>query len=125
MTALATQFRHFGLMSALAQKHADANPSAVPSDYRALVCVFLNGGNDGNNSIIPLHASTSVSNYSQYHDLRHPYGLAIPQNIALPIGVPRMGNLVYGLHPALGSGSFSNGIYELWSQNKMALVMNV
>src|SRR4029453_19350665 len=29
-----------------------ARPSA-PSDYRALVCIFLDGGNDSNNMIVP------------------------------------------------------------------------
>src|SRR5688572_13333503 len=90
MAALASQFRHFGLMSALAQKAADENPSAVPNDYRALVCVFLNGGNDGNNTVVPLHAHSSVSTYADYYARRHQYGLAIPQNVLLPFGVPRM-----------------------------------
>ena len=125
MTALATQFRHFGLMSALAQKAMEETPSLVPSDYRALVCIFMNGGNDGNNSVIPLHNSVTVSNYEHYYNLRHPFGLAIPQNVALPIAVPRMGNLTYGLHPAFGAGPFSNGLHELWGQNKMAFVTNV
>src|SRR5271163_879601 len=37
--------RPFGLLPALAQSGPD---------YRALVCVFLFGGNDSNNSIIPM-----------------------------------------------------------------------
>ena len=50
MTALATQMRHFGLMSAIAQETKDSGGEMVPSDYRALVCIFLSGGND---AIIP------------------------------------------------------------------------
>lgn len=125
MTALATQFRHFGLMSALAQKANDERTSAPPSDYRALVCVFMAGGNDGNNCVIPIHGDASVSNYTTYSTLRNPYGLAIPQNNLLPIAVPRMGNLAYGLHPAFGVGPYSNGLHELWGQNKLAIVTNV
>lgn len=125
MTALATQFQHFGLMSALAQKAEDERSSSVPSDYRALVCIFMAGGNDGNNSVVPLHSDVSLSNYATYYGLRNPYGLAIPQNTLLPFGVPRMGNLAYGLHPAFGVGPYSNGIYELWNQNKLAIVTNV
>ena len=49
MTALATQIGHFGLMNAFAQKSVRKNLSAVPDDYRALVCIFMTGGNDGNN----------------------------------------------------------------------------
>ena len=43
--ALASTFESLGLIGAYAQS---------ASDYRALVCVFLNGGNDGNNMIVPL-----------------------------------------------------------------------
>ena len=119
MTALATQFRHFGLMSAL------ANASSVPSDYRALVCIFMLGGNDGNNSLIPLHSDANVSNYETYYALRNPYGLAMPQNALLGFTVPRMNGLTYGLHPAFGVGPFSRGIHELWGTNKLAIVTNV
>ena len=31
--------------------------AAVPSDYKALICIFLNGGNDANNLIIPTGAA--------------------------------------------------------------------
>jgi uncharacterized protein (DUF1501 family) len=99
MTALATQMRHFGLMSALAQKTSDDNESAVPSDYRALVCIFMAGGNDGNNLVIPNHNDANLSNYTAYSNARTASGLAIDQSLLLPIAVPRMNNLSYGLHP--------------------------
>ena len=101
MTALASQMRHFGLMSAMAQKTDET--SAVPSDYRALVCVFMLGGNDGNNTVIPLHSDANLSNYANYYALRNPQGLAIAQSGILPITVPRMNNLTYGFHPAFGA----------------------
>jgi len=124
MAALATQFEHFGLMSAMAQKVDDA-PEA-PSDYRALVCIFMAGGNDGNNTIIPNHSDASLSNYSAYSSARNTQGLAIAQSALLPISVPRMGGLTYGLNPNLGTvaGGINNGIHELWAQGKMAVVTN-
>lgn len=132
MGALATQFEHFGLMSALAQKVDDGGGNGdAPSDYRALVCVFMSGGNDGNNTVIPNHNSTSLSNYSTYFNARNPFGLAIPQANLLPISVGRAGGLNYGLHPNLGAQALNgttivnNGIHELWAQNKMAIVPNV
>jgi uncharacterized protein (DUF1501 family) len=125
MTALATQMRHFGLVSALAQKANKKLESSVPNDYRALVCIFMLGGNDGNNSVIPNHSDASLSNYAAYSDLRREQGLALEQHTLLPIAVPRISNLSYGLHPALGAGTTNNGIYELWAQNKMAIVTNV
>ncbi len=49
--------RPFGLLPALAQSSAD---------YRALVCVFLFGGNDSNNMIIPM----DDTRYKQYSTIR-------------------------------------------------------
>jgi uncharacterized protein (DUF1501 family) len=123
MVSLATQFEHFGLMSALARNTAQTSPNA---DYKALVCIFMAGGNDGNNMVIPNHNSTSVSNYAVYSAARSTQGLAIAQNQLLPISVPKIGNLTYGLHPSLGTvtGGINNGIHELWAQKKMAIVTN-
>lgn len=125
MTALASQFRHFGLMSALAQKTDEKFDSSAPDDYRALVCIFMLGGNDGNNTVIPLHSDANLSNYASYYALRNQQGLALAQNTILPIAVPRMNNLTYGFHPSFGVGNVSNGIYELWNMGKMAVVANV
>lgn len=127
MVALATQMRHFGVMSAMAQVRRPRS-LAVPSDYRALVCIFMQGGNDSNNMVVPNHDSTSVSNYTAYSAARTAQGLAHAQAALLPITVPRMGNLAYGLHPNLGTGvtgGINNGIHELWAQGKLAVVTNV
>ncbi|MGA3242804.1 MAG: hypothetical protein ABSG03_41720, partial [Bryobacteraceae bacterium] len=53
--------RPFGLLPALAQSGPD---------YRALVCVFLYGGNDSNNTIIPMDS------YTAYQSIRGSLGLA-------------------------------------------------
>lgn len=127
MTALATQARHFGLMQAMAQKTRSKSESGVPTDYRALVCIFLTGGNDGNNMVIPNHSDSSVSGYSAYSAARGAQNLALAQNSLLPIAVPRIGNLSYGLHPSFGTitGGVNPGIHPLWSTGKMAVVTNV
>jgi len=135
MTALATQVEHFGLMSALAQKvdeqavdqqliDQNAESNAAPNDYRALVCVFMAGGNDGNNTIIPNHSDASISNYSAYFNARNTQGLAIAQGSLLPITVPKVSNLTYGLNPSFGTGATNGGIHGLWAQGKMAIVPN-
>jgi uncharacterized protein (DUF1501 family) len=108
-----------------ASRSRNENAVAVPNDYRALVCIFLLGGNDGNNTVIPLHSDANLSNYALYSALRAPQGLAFAQNVPLPFLVPRLGNLTYGFHPALGVGATNNGLYELWGQNKLAVVSNV
>ena len=50
------------------------------NDYKALVCIFLAGGNDSNNLIIP----TITSEYNNYAAIRTPV-LAIPQGSVLPV----------------------------------------
>jgi uncharacterized protein (DUF1501 family) len=129
LVGLATQMEHFGLMNAMAQKVLDTQESTEGGEnYKAIVLLFLNGGNDGNNTVIPNHNDASLSNYTTYFNARNTQGLAIPQASLLPISVPRMGGLAYGLHPSFGSaisGAINPGIHELWAQQKMAILTNV
>jgi uncharacterized protein (DUF1501 family) len=132
MAAIATQMEHLGVMTAFAQKAIDDRKLLeVPSDYRALVCVFFAGGNDGNNTVIPNHGDATISNYTAYSNARAAQGLAIAQNQLLPISVPRLGGLTYGLNPSLGPQTpngttiVNNGVHELWAQGKLAVVTNV
>jgi len=92
----------FGAMNLMAQS----------PDFRALVCIFLFGGNDGNNTLIP----TDSTRYQQYSAIRGP--LAIPQAQLLPIAAAT-GSAPYGLHPALPE------LQQLFQQNKLAFVTNV
>jgi uncharacterized protein (DUF1501 family) len=130
MLGLATQAEHFGMINAMAQtsEKETKDEFAPPTDYKALVCIVLSGGNDGNNLIVPNHSDANISNYAAYAAARSSQGLAIPQNQLLPISVPRLGNLTYGLHPNLGAvpaqGGINNGIHELWGLGKMAIVAN-
>lgn len=126
MATLATQMQHMGMMSALAQKMEDSDATPEGGGYKAIVLLYWAGGNDGNNMVIPNHSSATISNYAAYAAARSTQGLAIPQASLLPITVPRMGGLSYGLHPALGpvTGGVNNGIHELWTQQKLAIVTN-
>jgi uncharacterized protein (DUF1501 family) len=124
MGALATQARHFGLMSTLAQT-VGQDSGFAPSDYKALVCIYMDGGNDGNNVVIPNHSDATISNYAVYAAERATSTLAIAQASLLPITVPRMGNLTYGLHPSFGTGATNAGIHPLWATGKLAMVTNV
>lgn len=125
MATIAAQMGSFGMMSALANA-APAAPTVTAENYKALVLVFLAGGNDGNNTVIPNHDNIpfyGVSNYETYQDRRGV--LAIPQSSLINIYVPAMG-LNYGLHPSLGSIPGGNaGIAGLWEDIKMAIVTNV
>lgn len=130
MMALATQARHLGMMTAMAQTVDDKSTSnsAAPSDYRALVCILMNGGNDGNNLMVPNHSDANISNYQSYSSSRLTQGLAIPQNQLLPVTVPRLSNLTYGLNPNLGTvaqqGGINGGIHPLWALGKLGVVVN-
>ncbi len=127
MAAIATQMEHMGLMSALAQKMEEQPTfSDAGGNYKALVLIYWSGGNDGNNMIVPNHSDATLSNYAAYAATRSTQGLALAQGTLLPITVPRMGGLTYGLHPALGpvTGGINNGVHELWTQGKMAAVTN-
>src|SRR5438309_3726359 len=50
------------------------------NDYKALVCIFMAGGNDSNNLIVP----TITSEYNSYAAIRTPV-LALPQSSLLPL----------------------------------------
>jgi len=81
--ALASSLETFGAVHAL-------TPQAA-TDYRALVCVFLNGGNDGNNMFV------SLDQYASYASARNASQLAIPQASFLPVSPVSGGS--YGFHP--------------------------
>ena len=74
--------------------------TACPADYKALVCVFLFGGNDGNNTVIPVSITAKtnpVNSYANYAKVRA--GLALPQTSLNLINTSQGDS--YGLHPSL------------------------
>jgi uncharacterized protein (DUF1501 family) len=73
--------------------------TGCPSDYKALVCVFLFGGNDGNNTVIPISTlhSNPANSYANYATIRA--GLALPQSSLNSINTSKGDE--YGLHPSL------------------------
>ena len=93
---------------------AEASAQTQP-DYKALVCVFLFGGNDGNNTLIPLDAA----GYGQYAAIRPATsGINLPQASLLPIQ-PIDSASPFGLHPSLPD------LQTLFNQNRMAILANV
>lgn len=96
------RFGRFGLMSAMAQSSPD---------YRALVCVFLMGGNDCNNLIVP----TDSTGFNNYTDVRQ--GVALGSSSLLPIGAAN--GAPYGLHPNLAE------LKNLYTARHLAVLVNV
>lgn len=83
------------------------------SDYRALVCVFLFGGNDSFNMLVP----RSDAEYGVYASARQ--NLAVAQDDLLPV-TPLTGDGVqYGLHPAMP------GLKSLFDSGAASFVANV
>jgi len=101
--AFASGFDGFGALGALAPQAA--------SDYRALVCVFLNGGNDGDNMVVPL------DDYASYSDARAAAGLAIPKDRLLALNPAR--GRQFGLNPSMPD------VRDLFNQGKAAVLFNV
>jgi uncharacterized protein (DUF1501 family) len=82
------------------------------SDYKALVCIFLNGGNDANNLIIP-----TGSEYANYANLRQ--NLALPESAVLPITPIGGDGRSYAFHPSCAE------LQTLFNSGNLALQFNV
>lgn len=87
--------------------------SAPFPDYKALVCVFLLGGNDSFNMLVP----RSNAEYNVYAQSRQ--NMAIPQSDLLPINPLTPDGAQYGLHPTM------TGMQSLFESNRAAFVTNV
>lgn len=90
------------------------------SDYKALVCLFLFGGNDSHNMVVP----TSTAEYNAYARSRGggtSSSLAIDRAALLP--VTRVGEVAgdptYGFHPSM------TGVRDLFAAGRLAVLPNV
>jgi uncharacterized protein (DUF1501 family) len=83
------------------------------TDYKALVCIFLQGGNDSNNLVIP----TIQSQYNNYASIRTPV-LAIPQSAVLGVTSLNPDGNAYGLHPSCPE------LQTLFGEGKLAFLFN-
>ena len=97
------------------QRFSLINAFAQGSDYRALVCVFLAGGNDGNNMIVP----TSTTGYNAYANGARRIR-ARPSRATRSCRSRLSGAASpFGLHPNLVE------LHTLWNEQKLATVCNV
>ena len=126
-SALLSGLGRFALIDALAQ-------SPPATDYKALVCVFMFGGNDSNNMVIP------VTNYADYNAARQRDDQSQTQTYAefqIPVAdllqfkVQSHGGLMFGFNPRLGDSFSANpSVFDLWNgwngaQPAAAVVCNV
>lgn len=104
-------FSTIGTAAALGRLALVSSRAQPASDYKALVCVFLFGGNDANNMVVPLDAA----GYTAYQSVRQTVSIA--QAALLPIS--GAGGAPFGLHPSLAA------LHPFYAQNDLAVAVNV
>ena len=72
MAGMSAGLRRLGLMTAFADEQVVAN-------YKALVCIFMSGGNDCNNTVVDINQFTSYSN------VRGASGLGLAQSSLISV----------------------------------------
>jgi uncharacterized protein (DUF1501 family) len=87
--------------------------NAAFTDYKALVCVFLFGGNDSFNMVVP----RSLAEYNVYAASRQ--NLAVARDTLLPIEPLTSDGAQYGLHPGM------SGMRDLFETGRAAVIANV
>jgi uncharacterized protein (DUF1501 family) len=110
--------RHFllnsaGLGAATGLLHSHWAQAQTAPDYRALVCVFLFGGNDSFNMVVP----RSQTEHAMYARSRQ--NLAIARDVLAPINPLTSDGAQYGLHPRMPE------MARLFDAGRLAIVANV
>lgn len=103
---------HAMQLGATARLDADAGPAAL-ADYRALVCVYLSGGNDSFNLLVP----TSAADHGAYMASRGSLGITADQ--LLPINPLNPQGRAFGLHPSVPE------LQTLFEAGSLAFVVNM
>ena len=93
------------------QPATPARAAAIAPDYKALVCLFLNGGNDANNLIVP-----TGSGYAAYASART--NLALPQTGLLSLSPKTADGRTWALHPSVAE------LHRLFGEGRAALLAN-
>jgi uncharacterized protein (DUF1501 family) len=125
--AMLASLDKFNLVNAMVQEQTD-----IASDYKALVCIFLSGGSDGNNMVIPYddYSNPVGGTTNGYDNVRTSSGLAVPKSALLKITPSNTSGVAYGFHPNLSPefGSVAGqakGLMDIWTAGKLAVLCNV
>jgi uncharacterized protein (DUF1501 family) len=112
-------FGQLSLMNSLLASTLTCPAYPPVSDYRALVCLFLVGGNDSFNLLIPSD-TTRYNTYSTSRSGPPPDGMAIDQGSLVAIHPTTLDNAgdTYGLHPSCAK------IAPLFEDGKLAFIVN-
>ena len=113
-TGLLSALSQLRVMAAVAGDGLPSRAAAVAPDYKALVCLFLQGGYDGSSLIVPSDASS----YAAYASARAE--VAVAQAGLLPITPQRYADgRSYAFNPA------ARELQGLFAQGKLACLANV
>ena len=104
--AVTNQIRDFRFINA-----ALAQGGSGITDYKALVCVFMSGGNDANNLVVP-----TGTEYGNYAALRQT--MAIPESGLIPLTSLNSDGRTYGLHPNCQE------LGTLFHEGKLGVILN-
>lgn len=125
-TGMLSTLAQLRLMGAVASPGNGPTPppraGALPSDYKALVCLFLAGGNDANNLVVPFDANS----YNAYAASRGTLALAREQ--LLSIAPQTSDGRQWALHSSLNAdvaGTDTTGLKSLFDSRQLALLANV
>ena len=87
--------------------------TADGEDYKALVCLFLAGGNDSFNMLVPM----GQNEYQEYQSIRS--DLALAQDGLLPLKGEVADGRTFGVHPSMPE------VQQLYNDDEVAFVANV
>jgi uncharacterized protein (DUF1501 family) len=107
-----------GAPLALSLAAANAMAATTANDYKALVCIFLNGGNDAFNTLL----ATDDASWAAYSSVRQAQAgsIGLSSTNLLPITpVTEQAGRRFSLHPAL------SGTQNLFKQKRLAVLANV
>src|SRR5436190_10786740 len=127
--AMIASIDKFNLINAMVQEQ----DLAVATDYKALVCIFLNGGSDCNNMVIPFDDYTNATggNTNGYDNVRTGSGLAVPKSALAntKITPANTSSVAYALHPNLSpeanNAAVAKGLLDVWNNGDLAVLCNV
>lgn len=124
MLSTLAQLRMMGAVASPDNGPTPARAGALPPDYKALVCLFLAGGNDANNMIVPFDAAS----YGAYASAAGRGALALPRTQLQSIAPKRSDGREWALHASLNAdvaGANNTGLKSLFDDGKMAILANV
>lgn len=129
--AMVASLGQFNLVDAMVRQQQQPE---VAGNYKALVCIFLSGGSDCNNMVIPYddYTVTGGGVLNGYDNVRTGSQLAIPKTMLANTRITptNTGGVSYAFHPNLSPefGSVpgaAKGLMDIWNAGKLAVLCNV